>query len=45
VLLKYDGFTTFRELASFSHVDVMYAGPCEHGYEPSGSIKCREFLD
>jgi hypothetical protein len=21
------------------------AGPCEHGNEPSGSIKCGEFLD
>jgi hypothetical protein len=21
------------------------AGSCEHGNEPSGSIKCREFLD
>jgi hypothetical protein len=21
------------------------AGPCEHGNEPLGSIKCREFLD
>ena len=20
-------------------------GTCENGYEPSGSIKCREFLD
>jgi hypothetical protein len=23
----------------------MLSGPCEHGDEPSGSIKCGEFLD
>jgi hypothetical protein len=25
--------------------DGQVAGSCEHGNEPSGSIKCREFLD
>jgi hypothetical protein len=32
-------------LSSLSHVDVMYAASCVHGYEPSGSIKQIRFLD
>jgi hypothetical protein len=26
-------------------MDCPVAGSCEHGNEPSGSIKCGEFLD
>jgi hypothetical protein len=28
-----------------TQVKGQVAGPCECGNEPSGSVKCREFLD
>jgi hypothetical protein len=32
-------------LNSFGSGQGQVAGSCEHGNEPLGSIKCREFLD
>jgi hypothetical protein len=37
----------FREIAwgGIDWIDLVQEGTCEHGNEPSGSIKCREVLE